>query len=61
MDSPHPLLANGLPYRFSNFTVEGTLADLAKLQAGAVAKVDPSGRGARHDELPLNNQVISFP
>ncbi|MBS1680046.1 MAG: M23 family metallopeptidase [Actinobacteria bacterium] len=61
MDSPHPLLANGLPYRFDKFTVEGTLADLAELQAGAVAKIDPRGRGVHRDELPLNNQVISFP
>jgi hypothetical protein len=61
MDSPHPLLANGLPYRFSNFTVEGTLADLAKLQAGAVAKIDPTGKGPRKAELPLDNQVIAFP
>jgi murein DD-endopeptidase MepM/ murein hydrolase activator NlpD len=61
MDSPHPLLANGLPYRFRGFTVEGTLADLAKLQAGAVADIEPRGRGARHAELPLDNQVIAFP
>jgi CubicO group peptidase (beta-lactamase class C family) len=61
MDSPHPLLANGVPYRFSNFTVEGTVADLAEFQSGAVAKVDPQGSGPRHDELPLNNEVISFP
>ncbi|HEY2056152.1 MAG TPA: M23 family metallopeptidase [Solirubrobacterales bacterium] len=61
MDSPHPLLSNGLPYRFDNFTVEGTLADLAGFQAGDVAGIDPSGAGPRHDELPLDNQVISFP
>jgi hypothetical protein len=61
MDSPHPLLANGLPYRFDSFTVEGTLADLATFQEGDVANIDPQGSGPRHDELPLNNQVISFP
>lgn len=61
MDSPHPLLANGLPYRFRKFTVEGTLADLAALQKGEVAKIDPRGNGPRHRELPLNNQVLSFP
>ena len=43
MDGPRPLSSNGLPYRFSRFTVEGTLTDLAKLQAGAVAKIDPRG------------------
>jgi hypothetical protein len=61
MDSPHPLLANGMPYRFSNFTVEGTIPDLAAFQEGDVAKIDPQGSGPRHDELPLNKEVISFP
>jgi hypothetical protein len=61
MDSPHPLLANGVPYRFSRFTVEGTLADLASFQSGAVADIDPTERGVRHAELPLNNEVVSFP
>jgi hypothetical protein len=61
MDSPHPLLANGMPYRFSSFTVEGTIPDLAGFQGGDVAKIDPQGKGPRHDELPLNNEVISFP
>ncbi len=61
MDSPHPLLANGLPYRFADFTVEGTLADLAALQEGAVAKIDRGVSGPRHAELPLDNQVLAFP
>jgi hypothetical protein len=61
MDSAHPLLANGMPYRFSNFTVEGTIPDLAAFQEGDVAKIDPQGSGPRHDELPLNNEVLSFP
>jgi murein DD-endopeptidase MepM/ murein hydrolase activator NlpD len=61
MDSPHPLLANGLPYRFSNFTVEGSIDNLEALQEGAAAKLDPQGKGPRHAELPLDNQVISFP
>jgi hypothetical protein len=61
MDSPHPLLANGLPYRFSNFTVEGAIGNIEEFQKGAVAKIAPKGKGPRHDELPLDNQVISFP
>ncbi len=61
MSTPHPLEANGLPYRFSNFTVEGTVTNAEGIQKGEVAKVDPAGRGARHDELPLTNQVIAFP
>jgi hypothetical protein len=61
MSTPHPLEANGIPYRFSNFTVEGTLANTAGIQEGEVAKVEPTERGVRHAELPLTNQVLSFP
>jgi hypothetical protein len=61
MDSPHPLLANGLPYRFSNFTVEGTIGNIEGFQKGEVAKIAPTETGPRHAELPLDNQVISFP
>jgi hypothetical protein len=61
MSTPHPLEANGMPYRFSNFTVEGTLTNAEGIQKGEVAKVEPTERGVRHDELPLDNQVIAFP
>jgi hypothetical protein len=61
MDSPHPLLANGLPYRYSNFTVEGTIGNIEGFQKGEVAKIAHTETGPRHAELPLDNQVISFP
>ncbi len=61
MDSPHPLASNGVPYRFSNFTVEGKLTNLAGLEQGETAKVVREGLGKRHAELPLNDEVISFP
>ncbi len=61
MDSPHPLLANGLPYRFGNFTVEGTIGNVEGFQKGEVAKIARTETGPRHAELPLDNQVISFP
>jgi hypothetical protein len=61
MSTPHPLEANGLPYRFSNFTVEGTLTNTVGIQEGEVAKVEATERGVRHAELPLTNQVIAFP
>jgi Peptidase family M23 len=61
MDSPHPLLANGLPYRFANFTVDGEVTNIGEMQDGAVAKVVASENGPRRAELPLDNQVISFP
>ena len=61
MDSPYPLLANGMPYRFTNFTVDGEVTNVAEMEDGAVAKMLPRERGPRHDELPLDNQVINFP
>jgi hypothetical protein len=61
MDSPYPLLANGVPYRFAGFTVEGEVTNVAAMEDGAVATVVPSEIGPRHAELPLDNQVISFP
>ena len=61
MDSPRPLASNGMPYRFSNFTVEGELTNLEGIEAGEVAKVARKELGPRRDELPLNDQVIAFP
>ncbi len=61
MDSPHPLASNGMPYRFSNFTVEGKLTNLEGLEAGETAKIERAELGKRKDELPLNDQVIAFP
>jgi hypothetical protein len=61
MNSPYPLLANGMPYRFSSFTVDGEMTNVAEFQEGAVANVVPREQGARQDELPLANEVIDFP
>lgn len=61
MDGPGPLASNGLPYRFSAFTVEGLLTNVGPIQAGATAQVEPRGLGPRRAELPLDNQVIGFP
>jgi hypothetical protein len=61
MDSPRPLASNGMPYRFSNFSVEGELTNLEGFEGGEVAKVAKVELGARRDELPLNDQVIAFP
>jgi hypothetical protein len=61
MDSPHPLASNGVPYRFSKFTVEGKLTNLAGIEAGETAKIDRIGLGKRSAELPLNDEVIAFP
>jgi hypothetical protein len=62
MDGPLPLASNGVPFRFSTFTVQGqmTTNDEAFL-AGTPATIAPRGAGPRTNELPLNDQVIAFP
>jgi hypothetical protein len=60
MDSPSPLASNGLPYRFTNFTVAGTMTNLGRFEKGAVAEIAPKPRGPRSKMLPLNDQVIDF-
>jgi Peptidase family M23 len=61
MDSPHPLASNGMPYRFSNFTVEGKLTNLEGIEKGETATIVRQELGRRHAELPLNDEVIAFP
>jgi Peptidase family M23 len=61
MDSPHPLASNGVPYRFTKFTVEGKLTNLSGIEAGETAKIERVGLGKRSAELPLNDEVIAFP
>ena len=60
MDSPSPLASNGVPFRFTGFTVAGTLTNLGPFEKGAVAAIAPKPRGPRSKMLPLNNQVIDF-
>ena len=60
MDGPRPLSSNGLPYRFSSFTSEGTLTNLAEISAGQKAVVSDKLKGSFENELPLDLQVIGF-
>jgi hypothetical protein len=61
MDGPSPLGSEGIPYRFSSFTAEGTLRNFGPFFVlGAKAKLAAAPRGPRHDELPLNLQVVDF-
>ncbi|MDQ2631867.1 MAG: M23 family metallopeptidase [Actinomycetota bacterium] len=61
MDSPSPLASNGLPYRFTSFTVAGTMTNVGPFtEDGAVAQIAPEPRGPRSGMLPLNDQVIGF-
>ena len=60
MDGPWPLLSNGRPHRFSSFTSEGTLTNLAEVSAGEKAVVSDELKGSFEYELPLDLQVIGF-
>jgi hypothetical protein len=61
MDGPSPLGAEGIPYRFSAFTAEGTLTNFPHFFVlGDRAKLDAAPRGPRRAELPLNLQVVDF-
>ena len=61
MDGPTPLGADGVPYRFSRFSTEGTLTNFALVFAlGAKAKVAPRPRGPHAKQLPLDLEVIDF-
>jgi hypothetical protein len=61
MDSPSPLGSNGLPYRFTRFSVRGTIHDLLPIFDGGPAVFTPPPSGNHRGELPLENQVIDFP
>jgi hypothetical protein len=61
MDSPSPLASNGVPFRFTGFTVSGTLTNLGPFsEAGAAAAIVPKSLGPRRKMLPLNDQIIGF-
>lgn len=60
MDGPAPLASNGIPYRFSRFSVAGTLTNFGGLFDGEAAKVAPHFRGPHRDQLPLSLQVVDF-
>ena len=60
MDGPSPLASNGLPFRFTEFTVEGRLTNFVELFDGQPARIAPRYAGLHRNELPLNLQVIGF-
>jgi hypothetical protein len=60
MDGRSPLASNGIPYRFSRFSVAGSLANFGGLFEGEAAKISPKFRGPHRDQLPLNLQVVDF-
>jgi hypothetical protein len=60
MDGPSPVAASGIPYRFSRFSVAGTLTNFGGLFADQPARIAPQLRGVHRNQLPLSLQVIGF-
>ena len=59
---PSPLLANGLPYVFTSFTGEGRVVDEDPLFKGGTVTIDKDALSGPHaNEMPLLDQVVSFP
>jgi murein DD-endopeptidase MepM/ murein hydrolase activator NlpD len=62
MDGPSPLLSNGIPYVFTSFRGEGRLTDEDPLFKGGVVTIDKDALAGQHEkEMPLLDQVVSFP
>jgi murein DD-endopeptidase MepM/ murein hydrolase activator NlpD len=61
MDGPSPLLSNGLPFVFDQFTGEGLVTDEPALTALQPAPVDTAALSGTHqNEMPLNLEVVGF-
>jgi peptidase M23-like protein len=62
MDGPAPLRANGRPYAFTSFVGNGVVTSEAPLWDGAAAPIDAGALAGDHtNQLPLNDQLITFP
>jgi hypothetical protein len=63
MDSPSPLLSDGLPFEFTSFVGQGLVTDGKALQhpVNAPPPVDKTVDAGRHrNELPLNLEIVRF-
>jgi hypothetical protein len=62
MDGPSPLGSNGLPFVFRSFDSEGTSTDdIDDLLAGQRAVIGPALAGPHQNQMPLMNEIVSFP
>jgi hypothetical protein len=62
MDGPGPLTSNGLPFVFRAFESQGTVTTSDNdLAAGQAAAISDALAGPHRDQMPLVNQVVSFP
>ncbi len=62
VDANHPMLADGLPYVFNSFVVQGNVGSFDSLMEGKGITKQPAGKpDKRSKELPENLDVVSFP
>ena len=62
LDGPSPFSSYSLPFVFSSFTTTGTITNaIEDIQSGAAAEIAPAQAGPHRNELPLENDVITFP
>ncbi len=61
-DGPLPYASNGVPFVFSSFTTTGAVTNsFDDIAAGAAAQIGPARAGPHQNELPLENEVLTFP
>lgn len=58
MNGPLSAGSNGMPFRFTEFNLQGTVKALDQ-ETGAVT-IDRTEHGIHHDELPLDQQMVEF-
>jgi len=62
VDASHPALADGPPYVFSSFVVQGNIGSIDSLLEGKGRTKQPASKpDKRSKELPANLDVVSFP
>jgi murein DD-endopeptidase MepM/ murein hydrolase activator NlpD len=65
MDRPDPLAANGLPFEFDAFALEGRVVSEESLQQGTAGpvpfRIDRAGAGPRAGVSPLGFDVMGYP
>jgi len=61
-DGPLPYASDSLPFVFSSFTITGTVTNpFDDIAAGAPAQIGTARAGPHRNQLPLENEVLTFP
>ena len=61
-DGPLPFASNGVPFVFSSFTTTGAVTNpFDDVATGGTAQIGSARAGPHRNELPLNDDVITFP